>query len=215
MNLAHCIALRKSYGATKNVFQLFFHINTIVEMSISTTFYFIPVPDAGLSKGLDRGEEGVLPAEYSLARVVNGAYEFDHKFVVMENASGQTTFQILTKDGSGNFTEARPENSFPIEGRYVQLSMVDIFVDGSQYKITLDAGSSTAAANHVVLHAANRPNFSLAEVRVQDASSQHSELEFIGTIDIRAGITGQICVAWKTGDVLELSSANGDLLFRY
>lgn len=185
-------------------------------MARSTSFYFIPVPEPQFAKALATEEEGTLPAEYALARYAGGVYDFDHKFaLVTEPLSGHTAFQVLTKDASGEFTVAQPENRFTIENRFIKISLIDIYDDGSEYKFRLEEGMLTTPANRVVLPAGRRPNFVITETQYSAGTTQTSELNFIGSIDIRAGLTSQVRVVLSPGNNLELSALNGDLIFQH
>lgn len=185
-------------------------------MTRSTAFFFIPVPQPQFAKALTVEEEGSLPAEYSLARYAGGVYDFDHKFaLVADPLSGHTAFQVLTKGASGEFTVAQPENRFPIENRFIKISLTDIYDDGSEYKFRLEEGTLIQPANRVVLPAGRRPNFVITETRYTAGTTQTLELNFIGSIDIRAGLTSQVRVVLSPGNSLELCVINGDLIFQH
>lgn len=185
-------------------------------MARSTSFYFIPVPEPQFAKALTAEEEGTLPVDYSLARYVNGVYDFDHKFaLVADPVSGHTAFQVLTKDASDEFTVADPENRFSIEDRFIKISLIDIYDDGSEYKFRLEEGTLTQPGNRVVLPSARRPDFVVTETVFTTETTQTSELNFIGSIDIRAGLTGRVQVVLSPGNSLELCAINGDLIFQH
>lgn len=157
-----------------------------------------------------------MPSEYFLARYVNDIYTFDHKFTLLTDpASGETSFQVLTKDAQGEFTEALPENRFSIENRFVKITLIDIFGDGSQYKIRLATATLTKAANRILLGSAQRPGFVIAEGLYSDGTTPVSVLNFIGSIDIRAGFTSHARVVFPPGQDIEISAASGDLIFQY
>lgn len=186
-------------------------------MARSTSYHFIPVPEPQFAKALSsEEEEGTLPAEYALARYDNGVYEFDHKFaVVTDPVTGHSVFQVLTKDASDEFTVADPENRFTIEDRFIKISLIDIYDDGSEYKFRLEEGTLTQPANRVVLPSAQEPEFVITATQYTAGTSQTMELNFIGSIDIRAGLSGRVRVVVSPGNSLELCAINGDLIFQH
>ena len=185
-------------------------------MTRSTSFYFIPVPEPQFAKALTVEEEGTLPVDFALARYTGGVYDFDHKFaLVTDPLSGRMAFQVLTKDASGEFTVAQPENRFTIENRFIKITLIDIYGDGLEYKFRLEEGTLTQPANRVVLPVGRRPNFVITETQYTAGTTQTSELNFIGSIDIRAGLTSQVRVVLSPGNNLELCAINGDLIFQH
>lgn len=182
-------------------------------MARTTSFIFFPTSQPQLLRDLEKGA-GVLPAEYFLARLTNGTYDFDHKFMIYTDLTG-SYFQVLTKDHSGNFTVASPTNSFLIEDRYIKIKLKDIYGDGSEYGFALSVGDMVKPKNRIVLKNADNPDFSISEIKYTSETTIVTQLGFIGTIDVRAGLTGKVQVALSPGQELELSAKAGDLIFQY
>ena len=163
----------------------FLHQLNLPKMARTTSFIFFPTSQPQLPRELEKGG-GALPAEYFLARLTNGVYDFDHKFMVYTDPTG-SYFQVLTKDQSGNFTVALPANSFLIEEQYLKIELKDIYEDGSEYAFVLSAGDMDKPDNRIVLKNANNPDFLIAETRYTSETTIVTQLGFIGSIDVRAG----------------------------
>ena len=182
-------------------------------MARTTSFNFFPTAQPQIPRELEKGA-GVLPAEYFLARLSKDVYDFDHKFMIYTDATG-AYFQVLTKDSSGNFTVASPANSFLIEERYLKIRLKDIYGDGSQYAFVLSAGDMNNPKNRIVLKNADNPDLLIAETKYISETTIVTHLGFIGTIDVRAGLTGKVKVVLSPGDTMELCTVQGDLIFQY
>jgi len=182
-------------------------------MAQTTSFNFFPTSQPQLPRELEKGG-GTLPAEYFLARFANGAYDFDHKFIIYKDSTG-AYFQVLTKDRSSNFTVALSANSFLIEEQYLKIELKDIYGDGSEYAFVLSEGDMDKPNNRIVLKNSDNPDLSIAVVKYTGDTTIVTHLGFIGTIDVRAGLTGKVQIVLSPDSEIELCAVEGDLIFQY
>lgn len=171
---------------------------------------FVPTPDP-------KGE--IVPMAFSsrgdawefiVATRENNQFLYEHKVTLSNNG---TVLQVLSKDAEGQITEALSENAFDIASQSIQMTLVDTYDDGSEYKLRIETTPIEQPGSTTLLSGLYNPQLRIAEVTYMQDENQIQELEFIGAEDIRMGFAAR--VIRRPGEAFEVLHDNGNIVFSY